>query len=236
MRVIAGRFRSRLLEAPPGPATRPTSDRLRETLFNVLAPRIEGARFLDLYAGSGAVGIEALSRGAAEAMFVERSAAALAALKANLEKLGIRSGVRVRPGTVSAFLNAPAGRHIPQKRSADRTPGRSMEQFDVVFLDPPYEALGQYEGVLSVLGGVEFPSWTQSEDSAGGRGPASERAASPCRILADDGIAVAEHRRKTQLRQRYGDLERIRVLEQGDATLSFFQRAGTALPSILETA
>jgi len=64
MRVIAGTFRSRTLQAPPGAATRPSSDRLRETLFNVLAPRIAGARFLDLYAGSGAVGIEALSRGA----------------------------------------------------------------------------------------------------------------------------------------------------------------------------
>ena len=77
MRIIAGTFRSRALQAPPGLATRPTSDRLRETLFNVLAPRIEGAVFLDLYAGSGAVGIEALSRGAAQVTFVERAPAAL---------------------------------------------------------------------------------------------------------------------------------------------------------------
>ena len=76
MRIIAGSLRSRTLEAPPGLATRPTSDRLRETLFNVLAPRIEGASFLDLYAGSGAVGLEALSRGAAQVAFVERAPAA----------------------------------------------------------------------------------------------------------------------------------------------------------------
>ena len=77
MRIIAGRLRSRTLEAPVGLATRPTSDRLRETLFNVLAPQIEGAQFLDLYAGSGAVGIEALSRGVANVEFVERAEPAL---------------------------------------------------------------------------------------------------------------------------------------------------------------
>jgi 16S rRNA (guanine966-N2)-methyltransferase len=71
MRVIAGTLRRRTLEAPAGMATRPTSDRLRETVFNVLAPRIEGARFLDLYAGSGAVGIEAVSRGAQNVIMVE---------------------------------------------------------------------------------------------------------------------------------------------------------------------
>ena len=73
MRIIAGSLRSRRLAAPPGLATRPTSDRLRETLFNVLAPRIPGASFLDLYAGSGAVGIEALSRGSDRVAFVERA-------------------------------------------------------------------------------------------------------------------------------------------------------------------
>ena len=88
MRIIAGSLRSRTLTAPPGVATRPTSDRLRETLFNVLAPRMEGAAFLDLYAGSGAVGIEALSRGAARVEFVERAPAALKVLRGNLERLG----------------------------------------------------------------------------------------------------------------------------------------------------
>src|SRR5215469_14232802 len=103
MRVIAGSLRRRTLEAPTGLATRPTSDRLRETLFNVLAPRIQGARFLDLYAGSGAVGIEALSRGAAGAVFVERSAAALKVLRSNLGRLGLENGLRVVPGSVAAF-------------------------------------------------------------------------------------------------------------------------------------
>ena len=84
MRVIAGEFRSRRLKSIPGAATRPTPDRLRETLFDILAPRIEGATFLDAYAGTGAVGIEALSRGAAHAFFLERNRAALEAIRENL--------------------------------------------------------------------------------------------------------------------------------------------------------
>src|SRR5579859_4929966 len=87
MRIIAGTLRSRPLQAPSGLATRPTSDRLRETLFNVLAPRIEGAAFLDLYAGSGAVGIEALSRGANPVTLVERAEPALKVLRSNLVRL-----------------------------------------------------------------------------------------------------------------------------------------------------
>src|ERR1700757_4573222 len=104
MRVIAGSFRSRTLQAPAGLATRPTSDRLRETLFNVLAPRMEGAHFLDLYAGSGAVGIEAMSRGAARVVGVERAAPALKVLRANLARLGVREGFEIHSGTVKAFL------------------------------------------------------------------------------------------------------------------------------------
>src|ERR1700735_4362705 len=100
MRIIAGTFRSRPLQAPAGFATRPSSDRLRETLFNVLAPRIEGARFLDLYAGSGAVGLEALSRGAEHVVFVERAPAALAALRKNLDRLALTAGFRIHAASV----------------------------------------------------------------------------------------------------------------------------------------
>lgn len=138
MRVIAGSLRSRTLQAPPGLHTRPTSDRLRETLFNVLAPRIEGAHFLDLYAGSGAVGIEALSRGAGRAVFVERSAAPLKALRGNLARLGLREGFEVFAGTVAAFLrrsNPDAG-------------------FDLVFMDPPYDDEPEYGTALGLLGGL----------------------------------------------------------------------------------
>jgi 16S rRNA (guanine(966)-N(2))-methyltransferase RsmD len=114
MRIIAGSLRSRTLETPPGLATRPTSDRLRETLFNVLAPRIQGAAFLDLYAGSGAVGIEALSRGAARVGFVEQEPKALKALRGNLERLGISSGFRIDSSSVAASL-----KHLASELLAD---------------------------------------------------------------------------------------------------------------------
>src|SRR6202044_2283092 len=113
MRVIAGQFRSRVLAAPPGLSTRPTSDRLRETLFNVIAPRISGSAFLDLYAGSGAMGIEAISRGAELVAFVERDPAAARVLRTNLERLGISRGFRIHAGSVKVFLH---------KRSANAGP------------------------------------------------------------------------------------------------------------------
>jgi 16S rRNA (guanine966-N2)-methyltransferase len=184
MRIIAGEFRSRKLEAPAGMATRPTSDRLRETLFNVLAPRIEGARFVDLYAGSGAVGIEALSRGAASVVFVERAPGALMALRGNLDRLGLSAGFRIQSGSVGAWLR------------------KALGEFDVVFLDPPYEAAEEYAATLGLLGG-----------SAAG-------------LLAEGALVIAEHLsnagRKERLEERYGCLKRTRLLEQGDAALSFF--------------
>jgi 16S rRNA (guanine(966)-N(2))-methyltransferase RsmD len=190
MRIIAGKFRSRRLEAPPGLATRPSSDRLRETLFNVLAPRIAGAAFLDLYAGSGAVGMEALSRGAASVDFVERAPAALTVLRANLARLGITEGFWVHTGSVGAWLRRFA-------TSPSRKPG-VPPAFDLVFLDPPYEAAQEYGRTLGLLGGglVE--------------------------LLAPGALVIAEHRRKERLEERYGALERTRLLQQGDAALSFY--------------
>jgi 16S rRNA (guanine966-N2)-methyltransferase len=137
MRVIAGTYRSRQLVAPRGMQTRPTSDRLRETLFNILAPRIEGARFVDLYAGTGAVGIEALSRGAAHVWFAENAAPALASLRGNLAALKIGGGFTVEDRGVGAVLQRL---------------GKLSQPVDVVFLDPPYEAEAEYEGTLSFLG------------------------------------------------------------------------------------
>ncbi|HEX4037783.1 MAG TPA: 16S rRNA (guanine(966)-N(2))-methyltransferase RsmD [Acidobacteriaceae bacterium] len=138
MRVIAGEYRSRVLQAPPGVDTRPTSDRLRETLFNVLAPRIAGAVFLDLYAGSGAVGIEALSRGARETIFVEQADLALRAIRANLAALGIRGGYALEARPLRAGLRRllKAGRTV-----------------DIAFLDPPYRDGPEYAVALGLLGG-----------------------------------------------------------------------------------
>src|ERR1700692_4026087 len=95
MRVIAGKYRSRILRSLKGLALRPTSDRLRETVFNILGPAVEGATFLALYAGTGAVGIEALSRGARGAIFVEQHAPATMMIRRNLDSLGIKSGVEI---------------------------------------------------------------------------------------------------------------------------------------------
>jgi 16S rRNA (guanine(966)-N(2))-methyltransferase RsmD len=185
MRIIAGSLRSRSLVAPPGLATRPTSDRLRETLFNVLAPRIQGAAFLDLYAGSGAVGTEALSRGAASVDFVEKAPAALKVLRGNLERLGLKTGFRIHASAVGATL---------RKMQAAPKP----ERYDVVFLDPPWDAATEYAATLRLLGGSD----------AG--------------LLADGALVIAEHRRKEHLEDSYGSLARTRLLEQGDAALSFY--------------
>jgi 16S rRNA (guanine(966)-N(2))-methyltransferase RsmD len=203
VRIIAGSLRSRALKAPPGVATRPSSDRLRETLFNVLAPRIQGASFVDLYAGSGAVGIEALSRGAAQVEFVERAPAALRVLRGNLERLGIAAGFQIHACAVGAFLrrSTEAGRK-PERYKAIR------ERYEVVFLDPPWDAAEEYAATLGLLGGA----------AAG--------------ILGADAMVIAEHRRKMRLEDRYGLLERTRLLEQGDAALSFFAHAQPSAPKI----
>jgi 16S rRNA (guanine966-N2)-methyltransferase len=144
MRVIAGTYRSRILKSLKGLALRPTSDRLRETLFNVLGPTVPGSRFLDLFAGTGAVGIEALSRGAAEAVFVENHAPAAALIRRNLESLGIRSGSQVLP------IDALRG----LEKIAAKQPGDPP--FDFVFLDPPYAAAEEYCRVLQFLGTAKF--------------------------------------------------------------------------------
>ena len=143
MRVIGGTYRSRRLIAPRGLATRPTSDRLRETLFNILATRIDGAVFADLYAGSGAVGIEALSRGARLVYFVDNAAPAVAAIRENLATLEIRSGFKIESGNVSGAL----------RRLSEFSPDAgSDERCAIIFLDPPYAAADAYARTLTSIG------------------------------------------------------------------------------------
>ena len=143
MRVIAGTYRSRQLVAPKGTGTRPTSDRLRETLFDILAPRMDGCRFADLYAGSGAVGIEAISRGAAHVWFTEKAPPALAAIRANLKALRIAQGFAIEERGTGALLERLA-------ESAEA--GRPGELLDIVYLDPPWEAEAEYARTLELLG------------------------------------------------------------------------------------
>jgi 16S rRNA (guanine966-N2)-methyltransferase len=133
MRIIAGEHKGARIFAPPGRDTRPTSDRVRENVFNIVAPWVEGAKVLDVYAGSGAMGLEALSRGAESAVFVESDAGAVRAIERNLDKLRLH-GARV--------VRLDAGAALAQEAAAGR-------KYDLVLLDPPYamtdfEALGRY--------------------------------------------------------------------------------------------
>jgi 16S rRNA (guanine966-N2)-methyltransferase len=125
LRIIAGKYRGRNLKSPPSLQVRPTSDRLRETLFNVIAPRIEGARFLDLCAGSGAVGIEALSRGAAHVTFVDRSRKMCGLIKANLDLCRI-------PDDQAEAIQSEATEFLRTATSREGGP------WEIVFFDPPY--------------------------------------------------------------------------------------------------
>ena len=150
MRIIAGHYRGRVLKSPPSMQIRPTSDRLRETLFNVLAPRIEGARFLDLCAGSGAVGIEALSRGAAHATFVDRSRKMCGLVESNLDLCGV-------PEDETEVVMSEAAEFL--RRAAARGEG---EPWDIAYFDPPYaidyapvfNAFGSDGNILAPEGGV----------------------------------------------------------------------------------
>jgi 16S rRNA (guanine966-N2)-methyltransferase len=137
MRVIAGKFRSRTLRSLKGNELRPTSDRLRETLFNILGPTVEGAAFFDLCAGTGAVGIEALSRGARSACFIESHGPAAALIHRNLESLKIGKEAEVLALDVLRGLERLEARHA---------------HADFIFLDPPYAATAEYEKVLEFLG------------------------------------------------------------------------------------
>jgi 16S rRNA (guanine(966)-N(2))-methyltransferase RsmD len=123
MRIIAGRYKGRRLKAPTWEGLRPTSDKLRETLFNILAPRIQGARVLDGYAGTGALGIEALSRGAAHVTFIENNRRALALIAENLRSCGVEADYTIEGGDVPSVLRRSGVDSI----------------FDVVLLDPPYD-------------------------------------------------------------------------------------------------
>ena len=156
MRVIAGQYRGRTLKSPPGMQIRPTSDRLRETLFNVLAPRLEGARFLDLCAGSGAIGIEALSRGASFVTFVDRVHKMCGLVEANLDLCGV-------PEEMTEVVKSDAAEFLRRTAEGEGRDWRGGKApWDIVFFDPPYasdyapvlDAFGGHTGALLAEGGV----------------------------------------------------------------------------------
>jgi 16S rRNA (guanine966-N2)-methyltransferase len=140
LRVIAGIYRSRILKSLKGLALRPTSDRLRETLFNVLGAGIQGSRFLDVFAGTGAVGIEALSRGAERVSFIENHAPSAALIRKNLAALKVHSGVTV--------ICADAIRGL-ETLEAKLKAGEAS--YDYIFIDPPYAATADYSRVLKTI-------------------------------------------------------------------------------------
>jgi 16S rRNA (guanine(966)-N(2))-methyltransferase RsmD len=183
MRIIAGALKGRRLVTPRGDTTRPTADQVRIALMDTLAPRLPEARVLDLFAGAGGVGLEALSRGAAHATFVERDARAVAALRENVTALGLGELARVRRGDVLRELSALY---------------RAGERFDLVFLDPPYEA-GLVETTLEALGG-------------GG-------------LLLAEGLVVAQHFTKRAPAAIVGALASFRARRFGETTLTFYRAA-----------
>lgn len=184
-RIIAGAGKGRRLRTPAGEATRPTGARVRQSLFDILARVIPGCRFLDVFAGNGSVGLEALSRGAARVVLVDRGAAAVEAARENARALARAGGeVQVHRQDARTALTALADQGM---------------QFDVVYLDPPY-ASDLYEPLLSLLA----------------EGP----------LLAEGGVAVAEHFHKRPLPERIGALARTRLKRVGDHCLSFYSRAG----------
>jgi 16S rRNA (guanine966-N2)-methyltransferase len=161
---------------------RPTSDKLRETLFNVLATRMEGARVLDGFAGTGAVGIEALSRGAAHVTFVERDARAVRLIEKNLDRVGLAAD---RHAIIRADL-AGALRLL------------AKEEFDIIFLDPPYGA-----GLTAALDAVAS-------------------------IVGPETLLVIEHAKRDAAPEQSGTLARTRNLTSGDSALTFYRVAGTS--------
>ena len=172
VRIVGGRWRGRRLAIPPGTEVRPTPDRVRETLFNWLAPSLPGARCLDLFAGTGALGLEALSRGAAETTFVERDAVLVRALD---ERIGVLAAqARVFHGNALEFLSSR-----PQRR------------FDVVFMDPPY-AMG-LSPVLEKLAawlGPEHLVYVERPVQRGGHALEDSLDAVPCARLVKQGRAA----------------------------------------------
>jgi 16S rRNA (guanine(966)-N(2))-methyltransferase RsmD len=177
VRIVAGALRGRTIDGPKWDGLRPTSDSLRETLFNVIGPRVLGVRILDAFAGTGAVGIEAVSRGAARATFIERDPRAIALIDANVAKLGIEDACAILRGDFMANL-AVAGK---------------AEQFDLVFLDPPYE----------------LPDLDDAIRRAG-------------EMTAPGGKVVVEHGKKRELPAAVPGLAKYRTLVAGDSALSFY--------------
>jgi 16S rRNA (guanine966-N2)-methyltransferase len=196
MRIIAGTLKGRRLAAPTWEGLRPTSDKLRETLFNVIANRMENARFLDGFAGTGAVGLEALSRGAAHVTFIEHDPRACRLIEQNAARCGVTGGyIIVRGG----FGNGGPGGQKKRGESARRSPSGPLGQlgpFDVIFLDPPYA-----DPVIGDAMGAAV-TW-----------------------LSPSGLLIVEHAARDPIAEPPG-ARLTRDLRSGDSALAFMEKVG----------
>jgi 16S rRNA (guanine(966)-N(2))-methyltransferase RsmD len=182
--VISGEARGRLLKAVPGQTTRPTTDKVKEALFSIIGPYFEGGRVLDLFAGTGGLGIEALSRGAGHAVFVDANPRSVEVVRRNLEATGMSD-------RAEAYRN--------DARKAIKLLERKSEQFELVFLDPPY-AMQDCDDLLGELAG---------------RG-----------LLIDGAVAVVEHDANVDYGERFGRFGRSRHAVYGETALSIYRYEG----------
>lgn len=179
-RVIAGEYGGRRLKTVKGAKTRSTSARVRESLFSILGARTAGSRFADLYAGAGIVGVEALSRGAASCTFVERARGPATVLRSNLDTLGVGPTANVRVMTVDRWLRD------------------TLETFDIMFLDPPYE----YDNIGEILAGIGHAG-----------------------LIDPAGLLVLEHAGRSDPPQPENCFGLTRTQKYGDSALSFYRPA-----------
>ncbi|MBQ4334091.1 MAG: 16S rRNA (guanine(966)-N(2))-methyltransferase RsmD [Myxococcaceae bacterium] len=201
MRIIAGTARGRRLKGPKGPGLRPTSDQVREALFNILGPRVHGARVLDLCAGTGALSFEALSRGALHATLVDKGREALSLCRDNADLLGCRDRVDILPFSVDARLSQRLCQHIDQRAgehsAQNAEPGRPA--FDLAFADPPYAAITP----------AQILAWLSPS------------------LLTADATLVIEHDRRVEAPASAPGFERFDARRFGDTALAFYGRAHT---------
>ncbi len=177
MRITGGTGRGRKLKAPGGERVRPTSDKVKQALFNILGERVQDSVFLDLYAGTGGIGLEALSRGAEKVIFVDDSRKSVLVIKKNIEQTGFGERAQVVTSRAESFLK------------------KASEQFDIVFLDPPYSV--EQEPLLNFV----------SESG----------------VLKPDSIVVSEHFKKQKSPERAGRLLLYREAVYGDTVLAFYK-------------
>lgn len=179
MRVTAGSGKGRKLKVPSGGRVRPTADKVKQALFNILGDLVQDAVFLDLYAGTGGIGVDALSRGASRAVFVDDSRDSLKAIQQNLESAGLKERATIIAAKAESFLK------------------RAPEQFDIIFLDPPYTA--EQPALLELVSGSA--------------------------VLKDGSIVISEHFKKQRSPERQGMLVLYREAVYGDTVLAFYRKS-----------